>query len=148
MAIACARAAQCGPQADGATCPNCLCCSRYGWCGSTSEYCRDGCQSQCSGCGGRTPNIFDRGSVSSIVSRSLFDQMLLHRNNRACQAKGFYTYDAVLATAAAFRGFDTTGDTATRKRKVAAFLAQTSHETTVGWDTAPNGPYAWDYCFK
>ncbi|KAM3298316.1 hypothetical protein ACQJBY_039998 [Aegilops geniculata] len=145
MGTACARAAQCGSQAGGATCPNCLCCSRFGWCGSTPEYCGDGCQSQCSGCG--TPDPFG-GGVSSIISRSLFDRMLLHRNNRACQAKGFYTYDAFLAAAAAFPGFGTTGGTATRKREVAAFLAQTSHETTGGWATAPNGPYAWGYCFK
>ncbi|EEF40676.1 class I chitinase, putative [Ricinus communis] len=35
----------------------------------------------------------------------------------------------------------------TRKRELAAFLAQTSHETTGGWPTAPDGPYAWGYCF-
>ncbi|ORZ33387.1 hypothetical protein BCR44DRAFT_85424 [Catenaria anguillulae PL171] len=28
-------------------CPNGLCCSQYGWCGSTSAYCSTGCQSQC-----------------------------------------------------------------------------------------------------
>ncbi|THG18029.1 hypothetical protein TEA_019423 [Camellia sinensis var. sinensis] len=43
--------------------------------------------------------------------------------------------------------FDTTGDTATQQREIAAFLAQTSHETTGGWATAPDGPYAWGYCF-
>ncbi|KQK16673.1 basic endochitinase C [Brachypodium distachyon] len=87
-------------------------------------------------------------SVSSIVSRSLFDRMLLHRNEGACQAKGFYTYDAFIAAANSFRGFGTTGNADVRKREVAAFLAQTSHETTGGWATAPDGAYAWGYCFK
>nr|AYK28279.1 chitinase 2 [Zea mays]AYK28280.1 chitinase 2 [Zea mays]AYK28281.1 chitinase 2 [Zea mays]AYK28284.1 chitinase 2 [Zea mays] len=32
--------------------------------------------------------------------------------------------------------------------RLAALLAQTSHETTGGWATAPDGPYAWGYCFK
>jgi len=30
---------------NGYNCPSNLCCSRYGWCGSTSAYCRRGCQS-------------------------------------------------------------------------------------------------------
>ncbi|KAF7030305.1 hypothetical protein CFC21_041873 [Triticum aestivum] len=47
-----AQAEQCGSQAGGATCPNCLCCSKFGFCGSGSDYCGDGCQSQCKGCGG------------------------------------------------------------------------------------------------
>ncbi|KAK7827950.1 basic endochitinase [Quercus suber] len=41
-------AEQCGSQARGALCPNRRCCSRFGWCGSTSQYCGSGCQSQCS----------------------------------------------------------------------------------------------------
>lgn len=32
--------------------------------------------------------------------------------------------------------------------ELAAFLGQTSHETTGGWATAPGGPQAWGYCFK
>uniref|UniRef100_A0A0E0KF33 chitinase n=1 Tax=Oryza punctata TaxID=4537 RepID=A0A0E0KF33_ORYPU len=146
------QAEQCGSQAGGALCPNCLCCSQFGWCGSTSDYCGAGCQSQCSagGCGGGgpTPPTSGASGVASIVSRSLFDQMLLHRNDAACPASNFYTYDAFVAAANAFPGFATTGDADTRKREVAAFLAQTSHETTGGWATAPDGPYSWGYCFK
>ncbi|KAL6603339.1 hypothetical protein ACP70R_043700 [Stipagrostis hirtigluma subsp. patula] len=149
-----ARAQQCGSQAGGATCPNCLCCSRFGWCGSTDQYCGAGCQSQCKGCGGGGQpggggsSGGGGGDVASIVSRSMFEQMLLHRNDAACKASGFYTYDAFVAAAAAFPGFGTTGDGDTRKRELAAFLAQTSHETTGGWPTAPDGAYAWGYCFK
>ncbi|XP_037466514.1 basic endochitinase C-like [Triticum dicoccoides] len=89
-----------------------------------------------------------RGSVSSVVSRAQFDRMLLHRNDAACQAKGFYTYDAFVAAASAFPGFGATGSADAQKREVAAFLAQTSHETTGGWATAPDGAFAWGYCFK
>lgn len=39
----------CGTQNGGALCPGGLCCSEYGYCGSTIEYCGDGCQSQCGG---------------------------------------------------------------------------------------------------
>ncbi|KAK2632883.1 hypothetical protein EUGRSUZ_L00939 [Eucalyptus grandis] len=72
--------------------------------------------------------------------------MLKHRNDGNCPAKGFYTYDAFITAAKSFGGFGTTGDTDTRKREIAAFLAQTSHETTGGWASAPDGPYAWGYC--
>ncbi|KAL2333884.1 hypothetical protein Fmac_015097 [Flemingia macrophylla] len=56
--------------------------------------------------------------------------MLKYRNDARCAGRGFYTYDAFVAAARSFIGFGTTGDDATRKREIAAFLAQTSHETT------------------
>ncbi|KAJ0082052.1 hypothetical protein Patl1_10931 [Pistacia atlantica] len=132
-------AEQCGRQAGGALCPGGQCCSQFGWCGTKSEYCTTGCQSQCGGGGG------GGGGIGSIISRSTFDQMLKHRNG--CPSKGFYSYDAFIEAAKAYPTFATTGDAATRKREVAAFLAQTSHETTGGWPSAPDGPYAWGYCF-
>lgn len=75
-------------------------------------------------------SIVSAQDVGSIVTRSLFDQMLKHRNDGNCPARGFYTYDAFVSAAKAFPSFGTTGDTDTRKREIAAFLAQTSHETT------------------
>uniref|UniRef100_UPI0030BA2B27 the ancestral GH19 chitinase, Anc4+LoopII (P12K/N13H/S58T/N193G/Y194F/D197R) n=1 Tax=synthetic construct TaxID=32630 RepID=UPI0030BA2B27 len=71
-----------------------------------------------------------------MVSRSMFDQLFKHRNS-------FYTYDAFIAAAKSFPSFGTTGDTDVRKREIAAFFAHVSHETTGGWPTAPDGPYAW-----
>ncbi|CAO2828290.1 unnamed protein product [Amaranthus hypochondriacus] len=39
---------QCGWQSGGKRCSGGLCCSRYGFCGTTPEYCGRGqCQSQC-----------------------------------------------------------------------------------------------------
>ncbi|KAH7852004.1 hypothetical protein Vadar_019397 [Vaccinium darrowii] len=140
-----ASAEQCGRQAGGALCPGGLCCSQFGWCGNGDEYCGNGCQSQCSG---STPTPGPSGGdIGSLVSRDLFNRMLLHRNDGACPAKNFYTYDAFVSAAKAFGAFATTGDTATRKREIAAFLAQTSHETTGGWATAPDGAYSWGYCY-
>lgn len=71
-----------------------------------------------------------QGGVDSIISKSLFDEMLKHRNDGNCPANGFYTYEAFIAAANSFGAFGTTGDSDTRKREIAAFLAQTSHETT------------------
>ncbi|KAJ9189453.1 hypothetical protein P3X46_000746 [Hevea brasiliensis] len=129
-------AEQCGRQAGGALCPGGLCCSQFGWCGNTPDYCGATCQSQCGD-----------GDLTSIISRATFNQMLKHRNDGGCPAKGFYTYDAFISAAKAFPTFGTTGDVATRKREIAAFFAQTSHETTGGWGTAPDGPFAWGYCY-
>jgi basic endochitinase B len=156
-----AHAEQCGSQAGGALCPNCLCCSKFGWCGSTDAYCGAGCQSQCTGCGPgpgpspppppppSPPGPVDPDGVASVVSSDLFEQLLLHRNDVACPAHGFYTYDAFLVAADAFPDFaGKNGSPEERKREVAAFLGQTSHETTGGWPTAPDGPYSWGYCFK
>ncbi|KAJ9190180.1 hypothetical protein P3X46_001408 [Hevea brasiliensis] len=169
------KAEQCGWQAGGALCPGGLCCSQYGWCANTPEYCGSGCQSQCDGgvggeggcvdlgcantpeyCGSGCQSQCDGGvggeggcvDLGSIISRSTFEEMLKHRNDAACPAKGFYTYDAFISAAKAFPAFGTTGDVDTCKREIAAFFGQTSHATTGGWPTAPDGPYAWGYCHK
>ncbi|MBA0829148.1 hypothetical protein Goarm_013768 [Gossypium armourianum] len=97
------------------------------------------------GCGGGSDG---GGGLSSIVTREVFEEMLPYRNDPRCPAAGFYTYDALMEAAKAYPAFAATGDDATRKREVAAFFGQTSHETSggVGWN-APGGPYVWGYCF-
>nr|XP_017235514.1 PREDICTED: basic endochitinase-like [Daucus carota subsp. sativus] len=146
-------AEQCGKQAGNALCPNGMCCSEFGWCGTTPDYCSDTCQSQCGGStpapgGGSTPTPSGgSGDVSSIIPESLFNDMLKHRNDGSCKSNGFYTYSAFINAAQSFDGFGTTGSTDQRKQELAAFLAQTSHETTGGWASAPDGPYSWGYCF-
>ncbi|CAG8776568.1 16349_t:CDS:2, partial [Dentiscutata erythropus] len=40
----------CGPNHGNATCRNNLCCSKSGHCGSTSKYCKSGCQSSFGRC--------------------------------------------------------------------------------------------------
>ncbi|PHT28067.1 Endochitinase [Capsicum baccatum] len=40
-------AQNCGRQAGGRVCANRLCCSQFGFCGTTREYCGAGCQSNC-----------------------------------------------------------------------------------------------------
>ncbi|MCI35562.1 class I chitinase, partial [Trifolium medium] len=85
--------------------------------------------------------------LGSLISRDTFNNMLKHRDDNGCQGKGFYTYDAFISAAKAFPNFANHGDTATKKREIAAFFGQTSHETTGGWPTAPDGPNAWGYCF-
>ncbi|XP_059648665.1 pathogenesis-related protein PR-4-like [Cornus florida] len=54
LVAAVATAQQCGQQAGGATCANNLCCSQYGYCGTTDDYClpSNNCQSNCNSGGG------------------------------------------------------------------------------------------------
>uniref|UniRef100_M4CB74 chitinase n=1 Tax=Brassica campestris TaxID=3711 RepID=M4CB74_BRACM len=151
---------QCGRQAQGALCPNGLCCSEYGWCGTTEAYCGRGCQSQCtptpptptptppSPTPPRPTPPGPSGDLSGIISRDQFYKMLKHMNDNACPARGFFTYDAFITAAKFFPSFGNTGDLATRKKEIAAFFGQTSHETTGGWTDAPDGANTWGYCFK
>ncbi|GAU50124.1 hypothetical protein TSUD_192450 [Trifolium subterraneum] len=78
------KAEQCGSQANGARCPNNLCCSKFGFCGDTDAYCKDGCQSQCKS-STPTPTTpttpSGGGDVARLIPQSLFDQMLKYRND-------------------------------------------------------------------
>ncbi|KAM7516054.1 hypothetical protein LguiA_005637 [Lonicera macranthoides] len=87
------------------------------------------------------------GDVSSLISPSMFNEMLKHRNDGNCPGKGFYTYNAFINAARSFDAFGTTGDINTRKRELVAFFAQTSHQTTGGRKGTPDGPFTWGYCF-
>ncbi|KAG8045276.1 hypothetical protein GUJ93_ZPchr0008g12968 [Zizania palustris] len=89
-----------------------------------------------------------RSPVEAIVTEQLYASLFRHKDDAACPAKGFYTYASFVRAAARFPLFGATGCLDTRKREVAAFLAQISHETTGGWATAPDGPYSWGLCYK
>ncbi|QRN95553.1 RICIN domain-containing protein [Archangium violaceum] len=67
---------------------------------------------------GTTPG----NGLGAILSESTFNSMFPGRNP-------FYSYSSLVAAAATFPSFATTGDTDTRKREVAAFLANVAHET-------------------
>lgn len=108
---------QCGKQAGGALCPNDDCCSKDGFCGITATYCGEGCQSQCH-------------HLSSFLDQSTFDEVFPNQNSSNCPSQGFYTYDALINAAKSFSGFASVGDDGTRKREIAAFLAQISHESS------------------
>lgn len=70
--------------------------------------------------------------VGKLINATVFDEMFKHREDPQCSSREFYTYDAFLAAARSFAGFGfgTSGGVNTRKRELAAFLAQTSHQTT------------------
>ncbi|KAK8518666.1 hypothetical protein V6N13_018055 [Hibiscus sabdariffa] len=158
-------AEQCGWQNHGIPCPGGLCCSHYGWCGTTDDYClvEKGCQMNCTDGPDTpppptpvtppppspvTPPSPGGSTLGDIITREMFDEMLEFRNDPRCHAVNFYTYEAFLAAAKSYPAFAATGDDETRKREAAAFLGQTSHETTGGWPSADKGPDHWGYCYN
>ncbi|MFI3449541.1 glycoside hydrolase family 19 protein, partial [Klebsiella pneumoniae] len=85
--------------------------------------------------------------LEEIISRGTFEVFLPKRNDNRCPATGFYTYDAFIEAAKAFPEFGNTGNEAMRKKEIAAFFGQTSHETNGGWPGADGGQFSWGYCF-
>ncbi|KAL6134690.1 hypothetical protein ACLB2K_066918 [Fragaria x ananassa] len=57
---------------------------KFGWCGTTPDYCSTDCQSQCGGGGGGGGG----GDIKDLVSKDSFDKILKHRNDGGCPAKG------------------------------------------------------------
>lgn len=84
--------------------------------------------------------------LADIIDQPTWDSMFLHEDDAACFGS-VYTRQGLLDAAADYPTFACEGDDATRRRELAAFLAQISHETTGGWPDAPDGPYAWGLCF-
>ena len=74
--------------------------------------------------------------VESLISQPVFEQIFLHRGTAPCPGS-FYTYQAFLDAARLYPAFGGQGSPDDRKREVAAFLANISHETTGGWGPLP-----------
>ncbi|MBL1569777.1 hypothetical protein ELC65_28655, partial [Klebsiella pneumoniae] len=81
-------AQQCGRQARGKRCAGGLCCSQYGYCGSTRPYCGVGCQSQCRG-GASAVEANTVDDISTVITPSDFNQML-----SKCANRELFNYDA------------------------------------------------------
>ncbi|CAI8600363.1 unnamed protein product [Vicia faba] len=149
---------QCGKQAGGALCLNQLCCSAWGFCGSTDIYCGEGCQSQCTGTNPPPPTPPSpppppppRPPLPEeyLISRKDFNEMLKNRDDKRCEGKGFYTYEAFVEAAISFPKFGNEGYREdSKKRDIAAFFGQTSRETVANADFEDTTyPVEWGYCF-
>jgi chitinase len=131
------------------------CCSEWGYCGTTSDYCGQGCQNgPCTGSGGGTcsssspcPNPSDCcsewgycGTTTDYCGQgcqngpcttgwaSFFPQSVFEGwfPNRL---QNFYTYGAFTAAASAFPAFGTTGSLDDQKREIAAFFGNVQQES-------------------
>jgi len=86
--------------------------------------------------------------VGSWFTEEHFAAFFPNINAPACTGANFFSHEALIQAAAHFPTFANSGNATQDRLELAAFLGQTSHETTGGWSTAPGGPQAWGYCFK
>ena len=103
-----------------------FCCSKFGYCGKTSDYCGEGCKSgPCwgSGSGGGRGGA----SVASVVTESF--NGIKSQAGSWCEGIGFYTRSVFLEAVAAYPGFAHGGSEVEIKREIAAFFAHVTHET-------------------
>ncbi|XP_057862167.2 endochitinase 4-like [Cryptomeria japonica] len=115
--------------AQNCGCAEGVCCSKWGYCGTTQAYCGDGCQQgPCTS--NPTPSPSPSGSIESIITQDFFNQ-IKSGISASCVGNNFYTYDGFISAAEAsdFAGFGTTGSLEVRKQELAAFFANVAHET-------------------
>lgn len=100
--------------------PN-VCCSQFGYCGTTPEYCGSTCRSgPCRGGGPPT----GAGLVGSIVTQSFFNNIINQAGN-GCAGKRFYTRDSFINATNTFPNF---ANSVTR-REIATMFAHFTYQT-------------------
>ncbi|KAF8704270.1 hypothetical protein HU200_031769 [Digitaria exilis] len=118
--------------AQSCNCAPGLCCSRYGYCGTTGAFCGQGCQSgPCtgsSGGGGAGSGSGGVASVASVVTDAFFGGITAQAQSW-CAGKSFYTRSAFLDAVGSFPNFARGGSQAAGTREIAAFFAHVTHET-------------------
>ncbi|CAA7404541.1 unnamed protein product [Spirodela intermedia] len=127
--------------AQNCECSSDLCCSRWGYCGTGSEYCGTGCQEgPCDATPPTNPVV-----VSDIVTEAFFNG-ITNEVAPDCPGKNFYSRSVFLQALGSFPGFGTEGTEDDSKREIAAFFAHVTHETgSFCYIEEINGPSK-DYC--
>uniref|UniRef100_A0A7N2MTW3 Chitin-binding type-1 domain-containing protein n=1 Tax=Quercus lobata TaxID=97700 RepID=A0A7N2MTW3_QUELO len=101
-------------------CDSGLCCSQYGYCGTSDAYCGAGCQEgHC-----YTTNGV---SVPDIVTDEFFNG-LLDQADSNCAGKYFYSRDAFLEAHNSYSEFGGDNSVDDSKREIAALFANVAHE--------------------
>ncbi|EHA8588733.1 endochitinase EP3-like [Cocos nucifera] len=119
------------------TAQNCGCspdlrCSQYGYCGTGSQYCGEGCrEGPCD-----APVAASSISVADLVTQGFFDGIMNKASGNPCPGKGFYTRQAFLDALGSYPQFGRDGSDDTSKQEVAAFFAHVTHETGSKFSTS------------
>lgn len=101
--------------------------------------------------------------IEDLITETQFNAMFPNRNAYASMTdngfstnptnRALFSYDYLVQASKSYHYFCNEGTLSQRKRELAAFLANTSHETTGGWGgyvpTASDykDRYSWGYCF-
>lgn len=110
-------------------CASDLCCSQWGYCGQTDDYCGEGCrEGPCHGGGGANNGNSGGGgdavTLEGTVTPEFFNSIINQARDN-CAGKGFYSHNAFIAAANSY----TTFGSSISKREIAAFFAHVTHET-------------------
>lgn len=87
-------------------------------------------------------------SIANTTNGGTFPISESQYNSMFPNANSVFTYRGLVEAASKFPNFLNQGSDEQRKAELVAFLANTSHETTGGWSTAPGGEYAWGMYFN
>ncbi|KAB8843552.1 hypothetical protein FH972_026765 [Carpinus fangiana] len=117
------------------------CCSQYGYCGTTSEYCGQGCKE-----GHCTTTPSSGVSVADIVTDDFFNGILNQASGSDCAGKSFFTRAAFLEALNSYTQFGTTGTADDFKREIAAIFAHVTHETGSLCHIKETDGASQDYC--
>ncbi|MQM17215.1 hypothetical protein Taro_050183 [Colocasia esculenta] len=110
--------------AQNCGCSSDLCCSRWGFCGTGSDYCGTGCQQgPC-----ETPPPTNDVDVASVVTQAFFDG-IIGQSDAGCVGRRFYTRSAFLEALGSYQRFGRVGSADDSRREIAAFFAHVTHET-------------------
>ncbi|KFK35676.1 hypothetical protein AALP_AA4G022700 [Arabis alpina] len=123
-----------------------FCCSEYGYCGQTDDYCGNGCRGgPCRVGGNGGGGGGDAVSLEGTVTPGFFNSILSQARDN-CVGKGFYSHNAFIAAANSYPSFGSS----ISKREIAAFFAHVTHETEfMCYIEEIDGPAkAGDYCDK
>ncbi|KAG2332196.1 hypothetical protein Bca4012_018229 [Brassica carinata] len=108
-------------KSQNCNCPPNVCCSQFGYCGTTDAHCSPTCRSgPCRGSG--TPSGAD--AVGSIVTQGFFDGIINQAGN-SCAGKRFYTRDSFINATTTFPSFANS----VTKREIATMFAHFTYET-------------------
>uniref|UniRef100_A0A6N2LVX4 chitinase n=1 Tax=Salix viminalis TaxID=40686 RepID=A0A6N2LVX4_SALVM len=110
-------------EAQNCGCAANLCCSQFGYCGTTIEYCGTGCRQ-----GPCIASPSGSGSVADIVTPGFFNG-IINQAPAGCAGKSFYTRNAFLSAVNSYSQFGKLGSAEASKREIAAFFAHVTHET-------------------
>lgn len=100
-----------------------LCCSQYGYCGTSDAYCGNGCQA-----GPCYAPSRSGVNVADIVTDAFF-YGIANQAPSGCPGRRFYSRWGFLQALGSYPSFGTSGSTDDSKREIAAFFAHVTHET-------------------
>ena len=111
-------------EAQNCGCATDQCCSRWGYCGTSDDYCGTGCQGGPCYASPPTNDV----SVADIVTSEFFNG-ILDEADASCAGKNFFTRAAFLEATTSFNEFGRIGSVDDSKREIAAFFGHVTHET-------------------